>query len=358
MKHIFVAVVLALLFATVVATPAFAQGPRASDHVCTGGSVVLNSEDVVGNLILFGCGARISSGARVQRDVVSFGGQVVLEPEAQVGRSVVVFGSRGPVQIAGTLGQDVVVFGAGLTLESSAVVGHDVTVVGGAIDRKAGAVVRGRTDRGGPTMTIPPAPPAPPLPPSPNVRVSSPFDFFGILRSIITGFLFTLGLVAVGMLTVSFWPSQTQQVGRVALDSALPSLGVGCLTQIVTLTLGIALVITLCGIPIAAVMFIALALAWLVGWIAIGQVAGSKILNPLNVRESLKTPVVAVIVGIVLLALISLAPIIGWFVSGIAATIGIGAVVLSRFGTRSYPTTPSALPPATTNAPPANVTST
>lgn len=355
MKHIFVAVVLALFFATTVATPALAQGPRTGDRLCTGGSAVLNSKDVVDNMILVGCGARISSGARVQRDIVSIGGQVVLEEEARVERSIVVVGSSGPVQISGTVGRDVVVVGAGLTLEPTAVIEHDVVVVGGTIVRKEGAVVRGRTERGEPSVRIPAVPPSPLSPP--NVRTSSPLDLFGVVRSLITGFLFTLGLIAVGMLTVSFWPSQTQQVGRVALDSALPSLGVGCLTQIVTITLGIALVITLCGIPIAAVMFLALALAWLVGWIAVGQMAGSKILDPLNVRESLKTPIVAVIVGIVLLALISLAPIIGWFVSMIAATIGIGAVVLSRFGTRSYPATPSALPPTTTSTPPSNVTS-
>lgn len=350
MKHIFVALVMALLFATAVATPVFAQGPRPGDRMCTGGSIVLDATSVVDNVFLFGCGARISSEAHVQRDVISFGGQVVLEQGAQVDRSIIIIGSGGPIQISGNVGRDMVVVGSSLTLESSAVVGHDVILVGGTLDRKEGAVVRGRIERGQPSVTVSPGTPFR------NVGFGSPFDLFGIVRSLISGFLFTLGLVAVGMLTVSFWPSQTSQVGRVALDSALPSLGVGCLTVIVALTLGIGLIVTLCGIPFAVVLFFALALAWLVGWIAVGQVAGRKILDPLHVRESLKTPVVAVIVGLILLALISLAPIIGWFISVITATIGIGAVVLSRFGTRPYPSNAPALSPAPPATPSTNVT--
>ncbi len=343
MKHTILPVALAILFAALGVTPAFAQGPRAADRFCSAGTTVVQANDVVDSVILIGCGARISSGARVHRDIVSIGGQVVVEQGAQIERSVVVVGSRGPIQIGGTVGRDVVLVGADLTLDSTADIGRDVAVVGGTIERKEGAVVRGRSVRGDPSVRTPF------VPTPPNLVVASSLG--RIISFVLTAITFTLGLLAVGILMVSFWPAQTREVGRVALDSALPSLGVGCLTIVVAITLGTALVLTLCGIPFAAVMFLALGLAWLVGWIALGQVAGGKVMEPLHVRESLKTPIAAVVVGIVLLALLGFAPIIGWFVSLMVATLGVGAVVLTRFGTQPYPQAPTALAPATPSAP-------
>ncbi len=356
MKHIYLAILFALA-TTLIATPVFAQTTRGGDRICTSGSLVLNSEDVVDSLILFGCGARISSNAHVRKDIVSFGGQVVVEQGARVDRDVVIFGTGlrftssrsdsaidqavlkdvGPNQIAGTVGRDVAVVIGDLVLEPSADIGRNVTVVSGTIEQKEGAIVRGRSVREPPSVRAPIAPP----PPSLDVASS----IASMIASIIRGFLFTLGLVAVGVFIVAVWPQQTSQVSQVARDSALPSLGVGCLTIIVALTLGIGLIVTLCGIPIAALLFLALALAWLVGWIALGEFTGRKVLEPLHVRDSLKTPIAAVVVGVILLTLIGLAPIIGWFATTIAATIGIGAVVLTRFGTRSYPSSPSALAP-------------
>jgi hypothetical protein len=345
MKRFLLTVALVVI-ATFSATPVFAQAARVGDRVCTGGSIVLDSNAVVDNVILFGCGARISSGAHVQRDVVSLGGQVIVEQEAKIDRSVVVVGSALPVQIAGSVEQDVVAVLADVTLDSTAVVGRDLVVVRGRIDQKEGAVVRGRSVRPEPSARIPPVTPRPLFP-------GNSLDLFGIARSIVSGILFTVSLAAIGMFVVAVWPQQTTQVSQVARDSAIPSLGVGCLTIIVAITLGIGLIVTLCGIPVAVLLFMALMLAWLVGWIALSEFVGSRVLAPFNLRDSLKTPIVAVVLGVVLLALIGLPPFIGWFITTIAATIGIGAVVLTRFGTRSYPA-PSTVPPATAVAPQAS----
>jgi hypothetical protein len=358
MKHILLAVALAFLVAPLIATPVFAQAPRGGDRVCTSGSLVLNSDEVVDSVILFGCGARISSGAHVRKDIASFGGQVIAEQGARIDGDVVIFGTGlrfsssrsdstgtdgavlkdvGANHIASTVGGDVAVIIGDLVLESTADIGRNVTVVSGAIERKEGAIVRGRLVRE-PSSIRPPVAPL-----SPNLDAASSIG--SMIGSLISGFLFTVGLAAIGMFMVSVWPQQTNQVSQVARDSALPSLGVGCLTIVVALTMGIGLIVTLCGIPIAALVFLALSLAWLVGWIALGEFTGSKVLEPLHVRDSLKTPIAAVVVGVVLLALIGLVPIIGWFVTTVAATIGIGAVVLTRFGTRSYPASPSGLAP-------------
>lgn len=346
---------IALLLVVFAATPAFAQGSRSRDHVCFGGSTLVKADETPDSVVLFGCGARIQSGAYVRKDVVSFGGDVVIEQGARVGENVVSFG--GGVTIAGEVKEDVAVFGGRITLEPTAVVGANVIVFGGFVDQKEGATVRGRITRGDRSSVQ--------LFRFNDWRVmGGTWSIAGLLTRIVVeavqGMFTVLALAALGALTVAFWPSQVKQVGEVARDAALPSLGVGCLTTVVAFTLGLLLIVTICGIPVALILWLAFALAWLVGWIAVGRLVGEKILQAAKARGSWDTPVVAVVVGVILLTLIGIAPLIGWFVALMIATLGIGAVVLTRFGTRPYPpsaTAPTMIAPVAPVTPSAPVTS-
>lgn len=334
-------VLIALLLVGVMATPAFAQGPRGGDRVCTGGETTISANEIVNNVVLFGCGARISRGAQVLLDVVSFGGNVVIEKDAHLNRDVVVFG--GNLDLAGEAGRDVTVFGGNVTLQPTAVVDGNLITSGGFTDQKPGAVVRGSTSRGTGSRTFPY---------TGNWFLSFPAAFgggilgalaglaFGLIRTIV----YALALAALGALTVVFMPAQTKQVSDTAQTYAMPSMGVGCLTSFVAVTLGILLLVTICGIPFGVLLLLALVIAWLFGWIALGRLIGEKLLEAIKVRETLRVPIVAVVVGIIVLTIVSYVPIIGWLVGLFIGLLGLGAVVLTRFGTRGYPTlTPAAV---------------
>ncbi|MBI5304626.1 MAG: polymer-forming cytoskeletal protein [Chloroflexi bacterium] len=344
MKRILVVLVM-LVFVAFAATPAFAQGSRAGDRVCTSGSTVIRADETVNSVLLFGCGARIQSGAQVRRDIVSSGGDVVIEDKAVVQNDIVVFG--GNLDIAGEVLGDVAVFGGNITLESTAVIGGNVAPIGGNLDRKEGAVVRGTVSRGTSGIT-PPRAPTPPTPFSYNWFANPINVFFGFVRVV----LGVIALAAVGALTVAFWPSQTKQVAQVAQGSALPSLGVGCLTWIAVIVLSLLLVITICGIPFAVFVWLAIIIATLVGWVALGWLVGERVMNALHVRQA-DNVVIAAVVGVFLLALLSAAPIIGWLAGLIVAIMGLGAVVLTRFGTRAYPSLAPATVTPTLPTPPA-----
>jgi len=318
--------------------------------LCMSGTTVVKSDDTVDSVLLFGCGARIESGARVRKDVVSFGGNVVLEQGTRVEGDVVVFG--GNVSIAGEVRQDVTVFGGNVTLAPTAVVGSNLITFGGFVDRKEGATVRGRITRGERFYF-----------PFEWTPVMMPFAFggsaLGMLTGMAAGFVrgifYALALAALGALVVVFLPTQTRQVSDTAYKSAMPSLGVGCLTLFVAVTLGILLIITLCGIPIALILFVALFIAWLFGWIALGWLIGEKVLAAAKVKETLSVPIVAVVVGIVLLAILGALPLAGWLIGLFVGSLGLGAVVLTRFGTRAYPLLASAAVPVVPAAPVAPV---
>ncbi len=327
---------LALICLAFLAPPAFAQGPNSGDHVCFGDSTLVGGDETPNNVVLFGCGARIQKGAQVRQDVVSFGGDVVVESGATIDRDVVVFGGR-------------------LTLESGSVVHHDVSVVGGILDRQQGSTVDGRVNYGPGQYTF-----------GPRVVSIPPFgtgrgflDFWGgLVIGAIRALVATVALIALGALVLVFMPAQTQQVAATAERAALPSFGVGCLTFLVAPSLVILFVITCLGIPLGVILAIAMVAAVMFGWIAIGTIVGDRLLRA--VRAANIVPMVAMLVGLLILWVITQLPILGGLIGLFVATLALGAVVLTRFGTRPYPgpvstalTPLSPPPPPVAPAPPA-----
>jgi hypothetical protein len=157
---------------------------------------------------------------------------------------------------------------------------------------------------------------------------------FDILGAIISAIAFA----ALGALVVIFAPGPTRRVSDAVVARPWNAAGVGCLTLILVPILAILLVITLIGTPIAFLLGVIAVIAWIFGWIAVGYLAGERILRAFRARDIL--PVLAVIVGIVVLMLVSQVPVIGWLVTCLVGLFGIGAVVLTRFGTRVYPAPP------------------
>ena len=341
-------VLIAVLLVAFVATPAMAQGPQ-GDRLCTGGSAVIGAEETPNSVLLFGCGARIKKGAQVNRDLVSFGGDVVMEEGARVRNDAVVFG--GDFDVAGTIDRDVTVFGGQVTLESTAVVNGNVLAFGGLVDRKEGSVVRGQIMRNG-NGTLPRAGFAPVVP---SVR-GGPVGFLGdMIWGFVQSFLTAVGLAALGALILVFLPVQIKQVSAVAEKSALPSLGVGCLTWLVAPPLMILFIITCLGIPLSAILGIFMVAAAAFGWIALAILLGDRLLNALKVKNIL--PILAMVVGLLVLWLVTAVPVLGGLIGLFLATLAVGAVVLTRFGTRPYPmvVTSMAVVPVAPSAPVAPV---
>ncbi len=323
-----VGLLIGVLLVAIAAVPAYAQGPSSrGDHVCFGGDTVVAPSERPQSVVLFGCGGRIQSRAQVSRDVVGFGANVVIEEGARIAGDVVIFG--GNLELGGQVGHRVIVTGGNVDLQPGSVVEDDVQAVGGNVRQQPGATVRGRVLSGG----------------NPNVRVF-PFFFvpsvrdgldfgFGMIASIVRGLFIALAIAALGALVLVFLPTQTAQVSQTAQQAALPSVGVGCLTLLVAPLLAVLFVVTCLGIPVGVVLLILLVAAGLFGWIAVGLTLGERLLGALNAKNIL--PMVAMLVGVLVLWLITSLPLLGWLVSIFVASLALGAVVLTRFGTRPYP---------------------
>ncbi|MCX7851858.1 MAG: polymer-forming cytoskeletal protein [Caldilineales bacterium] len=308
--------------------PIMAQGPDEGDRVLMGENLTL------------------ARGETRRGDVVILSGQLRMEPDSMLDGDVAVIG--GSATVAGTVTGDVAVIGGSLRLEATAFIQGDVVSVGGTLERHPQAIVRGNIAHGfrfGPEtgMRLPfdsdwITPPLETTPPRPRV-----WDWLGgfFLNGLTAVALATL-MAVLGVLLVVAFPQPTGRVAQTVRENPVLSFGVGLLTEALALPLLVVLTVTICLAPLALLTALALVAAWMFGWLAVGWVMGQWLARAFNARQT--TPVLEMAVGVILLTLLWRLPLVipclGRLVSAgvliVAGSIGLGAVLLSRFGSQLY----------------------
>jgi hypothetical protein len=351
MKKLLNATLLLILMLS-LATPAFAQdGHRQPGQVIFGSDRFLEPGDIIeGDLVIFGGDLRMADGSRIEGDAVVFGGRA---------------------EIKGEIEGNLAVVGGSARLESTARVEGDVASIGGQVTIDENAYVRGEiietTDFDFGQIRTPFLKAVPP-PPEFEQAVRFEFEplnmFFRIMTGFAQGLVVALVIAGIGLLVVLFLPEHTQAVGQAIQQATPTSFGVGLLTLIVGITAIILLFITCCLIPVGLLLALGLVLATLYGWIIVGYLLGKRILRATQKQGGEPSPTAAALVGVFVVTLIqqglmalSNIPCLGFFfwLMGAAlwlfiASTGLGAVVLTRFGSQPYGTisptpTPPALPP-------------
>jgi hypothetical protein len=308
-------VLLTLFLFLSLAAPVWADDGE-DQVVLFGDSVVLSpGEEMDGSLIVVGGRVEMREGSRVRGDVVAVGGDSTID---------------------GRIDGSLVVVGGTLELQSHATVLEDLVTFGASVSQAEGASVLGQRIEGL-RWTVPPIRIEP--------RVSQPWvsterwrspsllfaDLFG---SLVRWVARTFTLMALGVVVMLVLPKQTALVGQTVSTVPLPSAGVGLLTFVVLLFVVPMLVIICIGIPLVVLLGAAFVAAMLLGRVAIGAVIGERLLNALKVKQS--QPLLEVVVGIGLVELLAAVPCLGWLLGLVLWLAGLGAVVLTRFGTMAY----------------------
>lgn len=292
--------------------------------------------------VIFGSIYTLASGETLTGDLVVFGGSVTIEADAQVIGGVVLFG--GSLTIAGEVTGDVVLVGGSGLLKSTAVVEGDLNTVGGSYQTESGARVVGSINNFEappsinydlPTHITPPVIPNIPSDLSQKIRSSinfNPFTQFGWL------FLKSLGWAALAALVMLFFDDPTRRVSRAVLHQPVIGGSIGLLTLVVAIVLTVILSITILLIPVALIGVLVLVFAIAFGWIAIGLEVGQRTAQafhqewPLPLSAALGTFILNFVANG-----IGFIPCVGWLVPFLIGLLGLGAVLLSRFGTQAYP---------------------
>lgn len=331
-------VVLSLVLVATLALPLSAAAAGSSDVLLDG-------------RIVFGGNYTLRSGERLDGDLLVFGGNVTLESTSLVTGSVFLLG--GNLNSEGTIEGDVALLGGNANLLAGAVVEGDLTTFGGNVNRDPEARIEGQVVRGGETVVIPGLEGIPDLSlpfvgrtwtPAPLLRFdASPLWNGGwlLMQSLI--------LAALAVLVVMFGANNVGRVARAAAD-ALPASGViGLLSLLAIPALLVALALTICLIPLVIVGVMVFVVAMVYGWIAIGLEVGERLTRVLRWQLD---PAAAAGLGTFVVSLvangINFIPCVGWLAPTLVGALGLGAVLLTRFGRQPYPGRPVVVevPPA------------
>ncbi|MCC7353831.1 MAG: polymer-forming cytoskeletal protein [Anaerolineae bacterium] len=311
------------------------------------GSVL--AADLQQGKVVFGDNYILRGGETLHGDLTLFGGNAELEPGSLVDGNVLMFG--GNLIVNGDVSGDVTALGGNLSLGSSAVVRGTVQSFGGNLEHSPGARTEGGVrERDGLEFPFRWEPP-----------FGDPFRFWSAPRSTLASlvqswvwFLFrTILLAVLAAVVVMIWPKQAARVAQTVVEEPLTTGAVGLVALIIIPILLVALAITICLIPISVIGGILLAVAAAFGRIALGLEVGNRLGHTL--KQEWQPPADAFIGTFVLFFVvdgIGLIPCIGWIAPLAVGALGLGGVILTRFGTRAYVGTRSA---ATPPAPPVPV---
>jgi len=285
--------------------------------------------------VIIGQNFTLKSGETLAGDLVIIGGQAVVEQGATVQGDTVVIG--GNLQLDGQVSGDAVVIGGLVSLGSTSSLSGDAVTIGGSVQRAEGAKIGGNilSNFPPPTLQLPSgaATATPPLPPQPKLQ----FDF-GPLGTAASVFFQALGLGALGMLLTVFLHPQLDRVGQAVAGQPFISGTIGVLAIIATAITAVILSVTLILIPVALATVLLVVLAWLFGIVALGMEVGDRFTKAIHRSWE---PVLSACLGTFLLALVvgmvNLIPCVGWLAPVIVGLVGLGAAVITMFGTRVVP---------------------
>jgi len=310
--------------------------------------------------VIFGDNFTLESGDTLTGDLVVFGGNVTIEEEAVVQGDMVVIG--GNVTLDGTVTGSTVIVGGSTTMSETAVVKGDLVTVGGSLLRDPGSKIEGEvvTNIPAPDIQIPdiqvpdvpnppsppdvPSPPSPPTPPDVDIDFPNPFGMF------VRMFGTAIAVSLLAMLASLFLQPQIERVSQAIVGQPVIAGSFGLLTGVMAPLVLVILAVTIILIPVVLLAAAVLALAWLFGLIAIGTEVGERFTRAINqtwappLTAGLGTFLMMIVVGG-----IGMIPCIGWLVLSLVALLGIGGVVLTLFGSRSYPLVAIPTAPSGTN---------
>jgi cytoskeletal protein CcmA (bactofilin family) len=305
------------------------------------------ADDGDGQAVLPGESIVIGPGDEVQGDLTVMGGNVELQEGGRVNGDAVVIG--GSAVIDGEVDGHLVVLGGTVELRSHALIRNNLFTFGASVSRDPGATVQGETIEGfrGRAFKLPAIRTWPTV--QPWQWDQEPF--LNLVGRFLRFVLNLVALVVLGVVLVLFLPKQTAVVAQAVTEAGWTSFAVGLLTFVVLLVLVPLLVIICIGIPVAVLLVLAAVAAGLFGWIAIGILVGHRLMAALHTAQP--QPVLEIIVGVTALTILAQVPCLGWLLGAIAGAVGLGAVVLTRFGTMHYaPQRPVTDLPASPPSPP------
>jgi cytoskeletal protein CcmA (bactofilin family) len=312
--------------------------PVAGDLVAAGGEVTV-SADVAGDLIVTGGKVRLAGTAQqdalvtggevtlagtINRSARFGGGKVTLEPGARINGNAT-FGA-GELNVAGEVTGYLLAGGGRIYINGP--IGGDVRLGGGDIElgpdarikgnllyrsrnelkRATGAQVLGSVKR---------------LPSQKPMRAPEPVRGVGLLL------WWCIGLGVLAAILLATLPAFTKRVSSTARERPGWSLLFGFIALVVIPIACIIALVTVIGIPVGVLTFLAYPILLLVGYVlaavALGDMALTRI-QPDRADERSRR-IIAALVALLILGLLARVPVLGGWVGLLVLLLGVGALL-------------------------------
>ena len=269
----------------------------------------------------------------IGEDVVRFGNDIFVDQDEIIEGDVVAL--FGDIVCEGTIEGDAVAVGGNIDVGESGEIKGDAVSVLGMVTRESGGRVWGETVSVGRVCPV-------------TARFR-PYggSFFSRTWRLVGKIVGTILIAVVGTLIIAVARGAVDNISMAAKRQAFKMGLIGLLSEVVILAVAALFAVTIIGIPISMLVGLAALVAFIAGYVGVCVAVGRRWGN-----HGERSPYASLMLGIILLqALIIIGGIvglpggvlgfvgyvvslIGWAVIYVAATMGLGAVVMSRFGTR------------------------
>ncbi len=283
---------------------------------------------ITGDQIVLANTYRLESGDELTGNLAVIGGTASLEEGSSMTGDVFLTG--GTITVSGTVNGDFIAIGGAVNIEDTAVVNGNISLIGATLKNSPLAEINGEITEQSPKFF--------------DFDFSTPNGIklpFSPLQTPLTRMLQAslqaLAMAALAVILGLLFPQQIKRIGNTVSREPLITGGVGLLSVVIAAILLVLFTVTIILIPVTLLSAILLGIAFLFGWVAVGYEVGQLIAGLFKTTWHSS---IAAGIGVLLLGLVTgfatLIPCMGWLVGFIVAIVGLGAVVISRFGSSKY----------------------
>lgn len=249
--------------------------------------------------------------------IVKINSDIVIEEDMKV-RHVVVAG--GQITVHGTVERHIVAIGGSVILTRTAMVGGDVAVLGGIVAIGNGAEIRGSVTEIN----------------SSNVSdaisdlLSDDWEGWSWLFAIFSATIFIATLV-IAMLIVAIIPKPIVTISEAIMQHAYRAAVAGFIGLLMIVPVALLLTLSVIGIVLVPLEVVLVLCAAIFGFIAVAQIFGKRVL--FLAKRPNSSLLLQTFWGLLVLWIIGWIPYVGWMIKVLAIVVGLGGVMITRFGT-------------------------
>jgi hypothetical protein len=250
-------------------------------------------------------------------NIVKIGSDVTIEEGMKV-RNVLALG--GQITVEGFIENHVIAVGGSVVLTRTAVVGGNVISLGGIVARGRGAEIHGNlTEINSDDISA-----------AISNALSDEWEGWSWIFAIVSLSIF-IGVLILTLLIVHFIPKPIRIIATAVRDMPVKVILWGIIGLILIVPLAVLLAISVIGIVLIPLEMTLVLCAIILGFVAVSQLIGEKLFSVLKrhdhniVRET--------IWGLIILWVIGWIPYVGWMLKVFAIVLGLGGVLVTRFGT-------------------------